>query len=629
VFYFEGDAIAPRALAVGAGHVPDATVRGLDLDAQGRLWIATGINPAGDARKAGAVRFDPADSSYTALNAATGLPTNALTSVAVFKNGDVWFGSDAGAIRLRGGVLPGVPDVFGVPAGLPSANVTDVSEGPNGEAWVATDGGLALFDGANWTSFNVGDGLASAAIYSLHTDALGVIATLQGNGVSLFHPDRTPPRADIVTAPSAVTGASEVVFSIRGGDLDSGTRGLSLSYQLDNRPPTAFAEDVNAARFQGLLDGDHEFKLWAKDRGLTPSAAPEVWNFTVDATAPRPVIEQPTFNAVVRDTVPVLGSVADPRFVEYTIEVRPEGRQRWDTLYVASTVPPVDAPLYEWDTTVQPDGVWELRLGSRDSLGLIGYVSVKTIVDNLAPSASVTAPAEVDHVTGGHVFTTNGEVELVVPPNAWSVNQTVRIDSLAPLVTLPAPYAGATWAAGWLITADDMTLDKPATLTIHLPTGLDAGVPVSVARVEIAGPDTTLVPVGGLKNDAHTVSTSISQLGAYAVFSGTAVAGAGFEGARALDCQPRVLSPKGGGFDNKMAISFDVGGAKNGAVKVFDRAGRLVKEIVESGAFAPGRNVVFWDGTDGNGHYVPSGLYTVAVRFDGQTAVASVVVANR
>ena len=64
-------------------------------------------------------------------------------------------------------------------------------------------------------------------------------------------------------------------------------------------------------------------------------------------------------------------------------------------------------------------------------------------------------------------------------------------------------------------------------------------------------------------------------------------------------------------------------------MKVFDRAGRLVKEVVESGAFVPGRNVVFWDGRDGDGHVVPSGLYVVAVRFDGETKVASVAVANR
>ena len=54
-----------------------------------------------------------------------------------------------------------------------------------------------------------------------------------------------------------------------------------------------------------------------------------------------------------------------------------------------------------------------------------------------------------------------------------------------------------------------------------------------------------------------------------------------------------------------------------------------MREVVEDGAFVPGRNVVFWDGRDGAGKVVPSGLYMVAVRFDGGTQVASVAVANR
>jgi hypothetical protein len=139
------------------------------------------------------------------------------------------------------------------------------------------------------------------------------------------------------------------------------------------------------------------------------------------------------------------------------------------------------------------------------------------------------------------------------------------------------------------------------------------------------------VPLGGGRAaDGVTISTTLSSLGGIVVLYGPGVAvGEGFAGARGLDCQPRVISPNGGGFDTKLSISFDVGTAGNGAVKVFDRAGRLVREVSENDAFSPGRNVVFWDGRDGSGEVVPSGVYMVAVRFDGQTQVASVVVANR
>ena len=620
---------AVRALRSGPSGVPLAAVRGLDLDAQGRLWIATGVNPTtGTGSGAGAVVFDPRDSSYSVIDASAGLPTNNLNSVAAFANGDVWFGSAVGAIRLRGGLVT----TFATPQGLPSANVPRVVEGPGGEAWIATSGGLALYDGVNFATFGVGDGLASATLASVFADSLGVIVPARIDGVSLFRVDRTPPRAEIVTAPPVETGARDAQFGIRGGDLDSGTRGLLLSYQLDGGLPTPFA-DVAAASFPALPDGDHVFRLWAMDRALNRSAQPETWAFTVDATPPRPVVASPAFNDVVHDTIAVVGSVADARFLDYTIELRPQGAPTWDTLRVATAAPAATDTLYRWNTKSVLDGVWDLRVGVTDSLGLTGYVQVSVTVDNLAPGASVTSPARVDHVKGGRVYTTFGEVELDVPPNAFATDQVVRIDSLPPPAG-PLPRGGplgAQWATGWSVHANQADLAKPATLIVQTP-GVPAGVPAALYRVAVAGTDTSLALLGGARSaDGRAISTTVSSLGGFAVLygGGAGVTASNFAGARGLDLQPRVLSPNGGGFDTRLAISFDLGHATTGAVKVFDRAGRLVKEIVESGAFAPGRNVVFWDGKDGGGRVVPSGLYMVAVRFDGETKVASVAVANR
>ena len=106
------------------------------------------------------------------------------------------------------------------------------------------------------------------------------------------------------------------------------------------------------------------------------------------------------------------------------------------------------------------------------------------------------------------------------------------------------------------------------------------------------------MPVGGARSaDGARIATTVDELGVYVLLADAQATGEGFAGARGLDCQPRVISPKGGGFDVKTAISFDLGRAGTGAVKVYDRAGRLVKEVAEAGAFVAGRNVVYWDGT--------------------------------
>jgi hypothetical protein len=406
----------------------------------------------------------------------------------------------------------------------------------------------------------------------------------------------TPPRAEIVTAPPAVTGSRDVAFGFRGGDLDSGNRGLLLAWQLDDGFRTPFVEQATSFDpKETLFDGTHTFRLWAKDRALNETADPVTWTFFVDATPPRPIVSKPTFNQIVKGTVDVVGSVADARFEQYTIELRPQGVERWDTLLV-SPVPPASDTLYRWNTAAGNDGVWELRVGTRDSLGLIGYVQVTTIVDNLAPNASVTSPAKVDHVLGGKVFTTDGGVEIDIPPNAFAADQIVSIDPIVHPDVPPYGPPGAIPGPAYRIHAGDMTLDKPATVTFQV--SFLPNSPAAIYRMEA---DTSFVRIGGIRNES-SISTTVSSLGDLIVLFSVAPAdGATFDGVRALDVQPRVLSPNGGGFDTRAAVSFEVGKAGNGAVKVFDRAGRLVREVSETDQFAQGRNVVFWDGRDAHG----------------------------
>jgi ligand-binding sensor domain-containing protein len=622
-----------RALPVGPGRMPDASLTGVAVEPSGRVWFATGENAnQPDGRPAvGAVRFDPADSSFVLVGLAQGMPTDTLAGVTVAPNGDVWFASREGAIRWRDGAVR----TFRSADGLNSSFVSGIGVAPDGSVWVATAVGIARFDGTLWSTYNVADGLAGGVAVRIFADSLGVIASCGPEGASLYHPDRTPPRVEILGGPPAATGSSIVQFAVRGGDLDSDASRVSISSELVGRAPTPFAEDVTAITLD-LPDGEYEFRVRGKDRALNDTTEPFTWRFAVDATPPRPVVQQPAFNAVVRDTVYVLGTVADPRFAHYVVELRPSGAVAWDTLFTSLAPPPAGTPLFAWTSRDVNDGSWELRVGVEDSLGLIGYAQVSVIVDNFAPSASVTAPAQVDHVQGGSVFTTDGEVELYLPPNAFIADQIVRIEPLPGPVPFLVKPAGRV-LGGWTVRANQLDLAKPATLSMLLPATegpgaldeLTALAPRSLARLEIVAGDTTLVAIGGaLSADGTRLTASVSRLGTYVIATGVEVA-AGFAGPRALDCQPRVLSPRGGGFDVRTAISFELGRPGTGAVKVYDRAGRLVKELVEDDAFAAGSNVVYWDGTDGDGEVVPSGLYTVAVRFDGKTAVRTVAVANR
>src|SRR5262245_37130504 len=129
--YFVDPAAGARALPIGTGAMPDAPLVGAAVEPSGGVWFATGVNPVvNDTRSAvGAIRFDPADSSYTPLGLAQGMPTDTLLGVAVAPNGDVWFASPEGAIRNRLGALR----TFGANDGLNTNRVNRITVAPDGK----------------------------------------------------------------------------------------------------------------------------------------------------------------------------------------------------------------------------------------------------------------------------------------------------------------------------------------------------------------------------------------------------------------------------------------------------------------------------------------------------------------
>lgn len=78
-----------------------------------------------------------------------GLPHHIVFSVTPAGD-DVWFGTEDGVARLRGGKFMS----WHVEDGLPHQAVTQVAVDPaNGEVWASTLGGVARFDGESWTPF--------------------------------------------------------------------------------------------------------------------------------------------------------------------------------------------------------------------------------------------------------------------------------------------------------------------------------------------------------------------------------------------------------------------------------------------------------------------------------------------
>ena len=79
---------------------------------------------------------------------------------------------------------------------------------------------------------------------------------------------------------------------------------------------------------------------------------------------------------------------------------------------------------------------------------------------------------------------------------------------------------------------------------------------------------------------------------------------------------PKVFSPNGDGYHDLLIIHYAFRSANNfGRIRIFDIAGRLVKELVNNGLFGM-EGFYIWDGIDNTGEISPSGVYIVVAEIN-------------
>lgn len=101
---------------------------------------------------------------------------------------------------------------------------------------------------------------------------------------------------------------------------------------------------------------------------------------------------------------------------------------------------------------------------------------------------------------------------------------------------------------------------------------------------------------------------------------------AGSGGLSALSITPRVFSPSGGFAASHAAIGFALGRPGRVTVKIYNRAGRLVSEVISGELLPAGANLVYWDGRDREGEMVEDGMYLVTVEALAQKQVKPLAV---
>lgn len=117
----------------------------------------------------------------------------------------------------------------------------------------------------------------------------------------------------------------------------------------------------------------------------------------VPAFQPPPAqISSPAENAMVRGTVPIVGTAVDPDFWKYEVHYAPDPnpQDQWTLVGSIHEQQVADGLLETWDTTIVPDGTYALRLRVVNRTSNYREIFVKGImVVNAEPTETPTLTA--------------------------------------------------------------------------------------------------------------------------------------------------------------------------------------------------------------------------------------------
>lgn len=145
----------------------------LHPDRAGNLWI-------GSEREGLAVLRAGSERTLTSKD---GLPDDTVRAIQEDRQGNIWVATEGGLVFFRGGALED-RKVFTTREGLPHNTVLELYEDEEGVLWIGTyGGGLARHQGTGFTVFNKAVGLFNDVIYRILDDRQGHLWMSSNKGI--------------------------------------------------------------------------------------------------------------------------------------------------------------------------------------------------------------------------------------------------------------------------------------------------------------------------------------------------------------------------------------------------------------------------------------------------------------
>jgi subtilisin family serine protease len=274
---------------------------------------------------------------------------------------------------------------------------------------------------------------------------------------------------------------------------------------------------------------------------------------------------------------------------------------------------------------IAPDGVHYVEAGtSMSTPHVAGAAALLLGQSTWTGSAPSQVRMRLESTARSDAFTGS------VPNVTWGHGKLDVAAALGPLFTLAVPYPpkGAylppgkpdsiTVATGSL-TADsvlvELSLDGGATYPVHVGTLYDVapGAPRALSFFVADSLITTEARARAVATAGGATATAYSD-SLFLILAPVAVEREAAPSAPRLSLFPNSPNP----FNPRTAISFEVPREGRVSLRVFDATGRLVRTLVDE-PLPAGRFRTVWDGTDGRGTAVGSGVYLYSITAEGRT----------
>jgi len=533
-------------------------------------------------------------------------PSNYVLALAARNDTTLWAGTTAGLVRISISEREGIVDtVFhSGNSPLPGNDIPALACDGQGRLWVGTNRGIRVFDGTTWSDPQLAGNIVINSIARDSTDAMwvgtnGGIARFDGTNWTYFSTVDDLPNDKI----SSIGVAPD-------GTIWCGTVNGAAAY--DGNKWTAYTTNDGLSNnfiFQLAFDPDPTVVWFATYGG-------GISRYRKTNFSPETYLSS-TFEIVTETSVPFHYSGYD--FNTPTLDLRYQ--YALDNPLEWSSITPITFATL----TVDTDGLHTFYVRAIDKDANVDGSPAKLRFYKVRPQHG-GAVTIIDTTRAQKL----DSLWIYVPPNALPLGSTIRATPVVIDTTGFASKKRRFTGIAFDVGPHDLALNqkKPLTLAIFYRPSV---VKQNETSLAIYHRNSDWQRIGGsVDGKRHAITATVTQLDTIALCEDLAPdqVDPGSNLITGVAAQPRVLSPNGRGFLDRVTLSFDLGKPADVTAKVYNLSGRLVRALCENQSMNPGRNVIEWNGRDYNNTICSSGLYIVTIESAGSMATKQVVVMN-